>query len=91
MTTQPPYLESKELERTRKQIEYEAILDQVKTHTALFLHGCVVNMSLQKIKHNINLSSTSLKHNTVNYIFSPSTHVEFWFWPFNFKNLSFLS
>ena len=46
-TKQQPYSESIALEKTRRQTEYEAILDQVSTHTPLFLRDCVVNMSLQ--------------------------------------------
>lgn len=44
---QPPYSESKALERTRRQTKYEATLDQAETQIMLFPHSCAANTSLQ--------------------------------------------
>lgn len=49
-TRQPPYSKSKAQEKTRRQTKYEAILDQVKTHTLLSPHDCAANKSLHKYK-----------------------------------------
>jgi hypothetical protein len=51
------------------QIEYEAFLDQVQTHTMLFPHGCVVDRSLQK-SNTIKLHMTnSEKDNVITFEF----------------------